>query len=54
MNVDIKSINIKTEDGVFTGKISLLVHNVNFLDSLTKKIEKLEGLTSIKRTYDHN
>jgi len=53
MNVNIKSININSEGGIFNGKISLQVHNVNFLDSLTNKLEKIEGLSSIKRTYDH-
>ena len=54
MNVNIKSININSEGGIFNGKISLQVHNVNFLDSLTNKLEKIEGLSSIKRTYDHD
>ena len=54
MNVNIKSIIINSEDGIFNGKISLQVHNVNFLDSLTQKLEKIDGVTSIKRTYDHN
>ena len=54
MNVNIKSININSEGGIFNGKISLQVHNVNFLDSLTNKLEKIDGLSSIKRTYDHD
>ncbi|MBH07571.1 MAG: RelA/SpoT family protein [Flavobacteriales bacterium] len=54
MNVNIKSININSEGGIFNGKISLQVHNVNFLDSLTNKLDKIEGLSSIKRTYDHD
>ena len=54
MNVNIKSININSEGGIFNGKISLQVHNVNFLDSLTNQLEKIEGLSSIKRTYDHD
>ncbi|MDC3032157.1 RelA/SpoT family protein, partial [Bacteroidota bacterium] len=54
MSVNIKSININSEDGIFNGKISLQVHNVNFLDSLTNKLEKIDGLSSIKRTYDHD
>ena len=54
MNVNIKSININSDGGIFNGKISLQVHNVNFLDSLTNKLEKIDGLSSIKRTYDHD
>tara|TARA_B100000902_G_scaffold370586_1_gene395824 strand:+ start:1311 stop:3509 length:2199 start_codon:yes stop_codon:yes gene_type:complete len=53
MNVNIKSININTEDGIFEGIITLKVHNVSFLKSLTKKIQKINGISSITRTYKH-
>ena len=36
MNVNIKSINISTEDGIFEGIITLKIHNVSFLKQLTK------------------
>ena len=51
MNVNIKSININTDDGMFEGEITLKVHNVSFLKSLTEKLEKIEGIRSISRTY---
>ena len=54
MNVNIKSINIISEDGLFNGKITLQVHNVSFLDSLTKKLQDIEEVTLIKRNYNHN
>ncbi len=54
MNVNIKSVNIKTNDGIFEGEIALKVHNVSFLNSLTKKLEKIDSITSITRTYTHN
>ncbi|MFQ3332129.1 MAG: guanosine-3',5'-bis(diphosphate) 3'-pyrophosphohydrolase [Flavobacteriales bacterium] len=54
MNVNIKSINISSDDGVFEGIITLKVHNVAFLKELTKKLEKVEAITSITRTYKHN
>lgn len=53
MNVNIKSMNITTEDGLFEGIITLKVHNVAFLKELTKKLEKVESITSITRTYKH-
>ena len=53
MNVNIKSINISTEDGIFEGIITLKIHNVSFLQQLTKKLEKIEGISSITRTYKH-
>ncbi len=52
MNVNIKSINISTYDGTFDGKITLKVHNVNFLTSLTDKLKKVNGINSISRTYE--
>ena len=54
MNVNIKSININTDDGLFEGIITLKVHNVSFLKELTKKLEKINGISSITRTYKHH
>ena len=53
MNVNIKSINIKTDDGIFDGVITLKVHNVEFLNDLTIKLKSLEEISSITRTYKH-
>ena len=54
LNVDIKSININTHDGVFEGEITLKVHNETFLSEITKKLEKIEGIVNISRTYKHS
>ena len=54
MNVNIKSINISSDDGVFEGIITLKVRNVAFLKELTNKLEKVEAISSITRTYKHN
>ena len=54
MNVNIKSINITSNDGVFGGSITLKVHNSSFLKELTDKLEKIKAITSITRTYKHN
>jgi GTP pyrophosphokinase len=54
MNVNIKSINISSNDGIFEGIITLKVHNVSFLKELTIKLEKVEAISSITRTYKHN
>ena len=53
LNVDIKSININTNDGVFEGKNKKKVHNDTFLNEITKKLEKIEGIVNISRTYKH-
>jgi len=53
MNVNIKSINISSSDGIFEGIITLKVHNVTFLKELTDKLGKVEEISSITRTYKH-
>ena len=53
MHVDIKAINVISNDGVFEGEITLKVHNYNFLKEVTEKLEKVEGIESISRTYKH-
>ena len=54
MHVDIKAINISTDDGVFDGEITLKVHNEKFLSEITKKLEEIDGIVKITRTYKHN
>ena len=54
LHVDIKAINIYTHDGVFEGEITLKVHNETFLSEITKKLEKIEGIVKISRTYKHS
>jgi len=54
MNVNIKSINITSDDGVFEGIITLKVRNVSFLKELTTKLKKIKTITSIIRTYKHD
>ena len=54
MHVNIIAINISTDDGVFEGEITLKVHNENFLQEITKKIAKIDGIVKISRTYKHN
>ena len=54
MHVNIKSINISTDDGIFEGIITLKVHNVTFLKELTKKLKRIKAISSITRTYKHH
>ena len=51
MNVNIKAVNIKSNDGLFEGEITLKIHNVNFLNSLIKKLKKIDGIQTIERSY---
>ena len=54
MHVNIKSINMTSNDGIFEGVITLKVHNVTFLKALTEKLKRIEAITSISRTYKHH
>ena len=50
----LRAININSKDGIFEGEITLFVHNVGVLNSLTKKLKNVDGVTKINRTYKHN
>ncbi|MBT6808928.1 MAG: bifunctional (p)ppGpp synthetase/guanosine-3',5'-bis(diphosphate) 3'-pyrophosphohydrolase [Flavobacteriales bacterium] len=54
MNVNMRAININSHDGVFEGEITLFVHNVSVLNSLTSKLKNVDGVTQINRTYKHS
>ena len=51
MNVNINAVNIISNDGLFQGEITLKIHNVSFLNSLIKKLKKIDGLQSVERSY---
>ena len=53
MNVNMRAININSDDGVFEGEITLFVHNVTVLNTLTEKLKNVDGITKIKRIYKH-
>ena len=49
MNVNISSINIKSNNGIFDGIISLIVINKVHLENLINKLESIEGVESVER-----
>ncbi len=49
MNVNINKINLETENGFFSGFISVSVKNKKILDRLTKNLSKLKGIEKVKR-----
>lgn len=49
MNVNISSINIVSNDGVFDGRISVLVINKVHLENLINKLDNVEGVESVVR-----
>ena len=49
MNVNISSINIESNNGIFDGRISVIVINKVHLDNLINKLESIEGVESVER-----
>ena len=50
MSVNIRKFCLGTEDGVFEGYIDLYVNEMNDLDKLIKRLQKIEGIQSVIRT----
>lgn len=49
MGVNIRRFNIGTEDGIFDGFIDLYVNDMDNLDSLIKRLQKIKGIESVSR-----
>ena len=49
LNVNIRTFNMASHDGIFEGTIELYVHNTNDLDNLMKSLKDLKGVESVKR-----
>ena len=49
MGVFIHSINIKGNEGVFDGKLSISVKNISQLEKLIKNLYKIEGIKKVER-----
>ncbi|GGD90963.1 RelA/SpoT family protein [Planktosalinus lacus] len=49
MNIDIKSLSFESDDGVFTGKIIVIVKNKNILNEVITKIKKINGIDKVTR-----
>ncbi len=50
MNVNMRSISLTTEDGVFQGHIDLYVHDRSDLEKLIRRLKRVEGIRSVIRT----
>jgi GTP pyrophosphokinase len=49
LNIDMKSVHFDTNDGLFTGKIVVVVKNKNILDNLVQNIKKINGIDKVTR-----
>jgi GTP pyrophosphokinase len=53
MSVNIHSLNISGDDGLFEGKITVSVQNKSQLQKLCDRIKKIEGIETVDRIYKH-
>lgn len=49
MHVNMKSLSFSSDDGVFTGKITVEVNNQTMLKKLIDKLKKINGIDKVKR-----
>ena len=49
LKVNMRSLSIDTEGGIFEGNIMLYVHDKSHLDTLIKKLEKVSGVVRVNR-----
>ena len=49
MNVNIRSINIKSNDGIFEGQISLVVYDNAHLNKLISNVKDVDGISEVIR-----
>ena len=53
LKVNMRSVSIESENGIFDGSIQLYIHDTKHLDILTKKLENIEGIVEVARFDVH-
>jgi len=48
-NVNMRSISFETEDGIFEGRIRVMVYDTEHLEQLMNKFEQVEGVQRVVR-----
>ncbi|CAN1532532.1 SpoT Guanosine polyphosphate pyrophosphohydrolases/synthetases [Flavobacteriaceae bacterium] len=51
MNVNIQSISLSGEAGIFKGQVSVIVPNITILKKLMDNIKKIDGIDKVTRVY---
>ncbi|WP_406685702.1 RelA/SpoT family protein [Seonamhaeicola sp. MEBiC1930] len=49
MNVNMKSLNFESHDGLFSGKINLIVKNNTLIKKLVERLKKINGIDKVTR-----
>ncbi len=52
MNVNIQSISLSSEAGIFKGQVAVIVQNNTILKRLTENIRKIDGIDKVTRVYN--
>ena len=47
MKVSVRSISLESSEGMFSGKLSLLVKDIVHLDNLITRLKKIKGIYSL-------
>ena len=53
MNVNIQSISLSSEAGIFNGQVAVVVQNNTILKKLIENIKKIDGIDKVTRVYNN-
>ncbi len=53
MNVNIQSISLSSEAGIFNGQVTVVVQNNTILKKLIENIKKIDGIDKVTRVYNN-
>ena len=51
MNVNIQSISLSTDAGIFQGQIAVIVQNNTILKRMINNIKNIDGIDKVTRVY---
>ena len=49
LNVNIRKLDIETNDGIFEGKVQLYVHDVDDVNTICENLKKLDHIKKVTR-----
>lgn len=51
-NVEMKSVNVRSDGGMMIGEIEIVISHKNQLETILAEIRKIEGVNKVKRSQD--